>query len=63
MTYAPHTHWVHKYIVAEAWITGRENGTWSVDLKMGRGDFVPVKTNQIDRLMKDFELNPLGMGD
>jgi hypothetical protein len=63
MTYAPHTHWTHKYIVAEAWILSHVGADYTVDLKLGRNEFVPIKTNQIKRFMQDFELNPLGMGD
>ena len=63
MTYHPHTHWTHKYIVAEAWITAKEKAHYTVDLKLGNNEFVSVRTSQIDKLMKDFEVNPLEMGD
>ena len=63
MIFQPHTHWTHKYIVAEAWIKAKEGAAYTVDLKLGRNEFVSVKTNQIDKLMKDFEVSPLEMGD
>jgi hypothetical protein len=63
MTFSPHTHWTHKYVVAEAWILDRVGSAYTVDLKLGRNEFVVVKTTQIDRLMQDFEINPLDMGD
>jgi len=63
MKFTPHTHWRHKYADVEAWIELKKGTEHVVNLKVGRNEFAQVKTHQIDRLLKDFDIAPLDMGD
>ena len=63
MTFSPNTHWRHQYVDATAWIEQKRGAEFTVSLKVGRNEFAQVKTYQIDRLLKDFEIAPLEMGD
>ena len=63
MRFPPNTHWRHLYADATAWIEQKRGAEFTVSLKVGRNEFAQVKTYQIDRLLKDFEIAPLEMGD
>jgi hypothetical protein len=60
--YTPGTHWIHPS-QAHAWIVGKENGEYTLHFKIDDNEFAQIRTRQIDRLMRDFELEPLPSGD
>ena len=63
MKYPPQTHWRHKFVDVQAWIEQKKGGEYVLNLKLGRNEYAQIKTFQIDRLLKDFEQEPLDMGD
>lgn len=62
MKYIPGTHWEHPS-QAQIWIVGLEGNEYTLHFKIDDNEFAQVKTRQMDRLMRDFELVPLPSGD
>ena len=62
MDWKLHTHWRHP-VDAQVWILKKEKWMYTLNLKIGNNEFVQIKTSQMDRLMKDFQLDPINSED
>lgn len=63
MTVKPGMHFEHKYVDAELWVDSKVKNDYACELRVGDQDFVSIRTTQIDKLLRSFELKPLNMED